>query len=547
MDSVTSKMSFSRSLSPVLDVLNSSDVLLRGADGQSKPNEWIPCHRAILAARSTYFRSMFASQMKESHEEQIQLKDIPHEILERIVQYMYTTQISLDANNVLLLLESALFLDVTEIVSACTEFLHRNISIENWLPVQHTAEFLSCSDLIKICDEFLVKNFSAVLNCDDFLEISESKMRELIALDDLYVKSEDEVADAVIRWLNKDPARMRSIGEILPLVRAPFLSAEKFQLVRNICMNPERACVEDFRKVTDGIIHRTPYQHRESYKPILVAVGGDHRLKCVYRFDPTTKKWIPVRLLPQSPKNTCGDLPIVVTSSGRTRIHDLIYDEAIARSCVWRYDSDTDQWERLTPLPVGRCEGPLVGNEKVYVLVSGDPSQCFMCYNETSKEWETVAAVPGKVLLSSALTVDYNGCIFKFGGHDVSYKVDKKGRLSGAAYCFNPRDKTVKVLRKMPTKRYKCSVGVGPDGLIYVAGGISRNRKHKSDEFLVDYFEVYDPKTNQWQRKHAEKWGVTSDSARLFTLNGNSICCRLPPIQWFTMMQLRTNGLKLEA
>ncbi|XP_055330782.1 kelch-like protein 20 [Paramacrobiotus metropolitanus] len=249
-------------------------------------------------------------------------------------------------------------------------------------------------------------------------------------------------------------------------------------------------------------------------------LGGDYRLKCVHRFDPVAKEWIPVRLLPPSQKKQPGNLPVIVTPSGSVLIYELIYDDVIARSSVWRYDSDSDQWERLTPLPVGRCEGPLVTNEKMYVLVSGDQSQCFMCYNELSKEWEAQATLPGKVLLSSAMTVGDNGCIYKFGGHDFSYKVDKKGRLSDAAYCFNPREKTIKTLPKMPSKRYQSCVAVSPDGLIYVIGGIGSKHKRKFKEFFVDCFEAYNPRTNQWQTKYAKQWAISSDFLRLITFDG---------------------------
>ncbi|XP_055353298.1 kelch-like protein 14 [Paramacrobiotus metropolitanus] len=209
---------------------------------------------------------------------------------------------------------------------------------------------------------------------------------------------------------------------------------------------------------------------------------------------------------------------------GSVRIFDLIHDDGIARSCVWQYDSDTDQWERLTPLPDGRCEGPLVANEKTYVLVSGDESQSFLCYNEHSKEWDKCATVPGKICLSSAMTVHDNGCIYMFGGHDVSYKVDKKGRHSGSAYCFNTRDKTIKPLAKMPTKRYNCSAGVGPNGLIYVMGGIAAEHKRGFREIFVYCLEVYDPKTNEWEVEDVEKYDITFSAARMFTFGGKLHC-----------------------
>ncbi|XP_055353296.1 kelch-like protein 21 isoform X2 [Paramacrobiotus metropolitanus] len=287
-------------LPPTQNVLYiSSDVAIRGADDQNhqtNPVQWISCRRAILAARSSYFRSMFTSQMKEAHEKQIYLKNIPHKILHQIIQYTYYGKISLDADNVLLLLESALFLGVLELVNACKEFLKRNMNARNWLTVQQAAEFLSWSDVVQLCEEFVVKNFSTVSRCDDFLKISDSKMMEFVASDDLFVKCEDEVADAVIRWLNSDPdQRMRNVGEFLPLVRAPFLSAERSKLIRGIYIDPEKVPIEQFRMITDGIIQHTPYKHRKSYRGSIaqnVPELPEVFVGCHEAYNPRTNQWL---------------------------------------------------------------------------------------------------------------------------------------------------------------------------------------------------------------------------------------------------------------
>jgi hypothetical protein len=60
-------------------------------------NERIPAHRTILAARSTYFRTMFSSGMKEAQEgNDIIVQDTSPEAFRAMLLYLYTDELAFD-------------------------------------------------------------------------------------------------------------------------------------------------------------------------------------------------------------------------------------------------------------------------------------------------------------------------------------------------------------------------------------------------------------------------------------------------------------------
>jgi hypothetical protein len=67
----------------------------------------IPAHKNILVARSEYFRAMFTSGMKENAEAVIPLPNTDLEIFTSVLQFLYTGQVDVDAENISAMLEAA--------------------------------------------------------------------------------------------------------------------------------------------------------------------------------------------------------------------------------------------------------------------------------------------------------------------------------------------------------------------------------------------------------------------------------------------------------
>nr|XP_018671645.1 kelch-like protein 12 [Ciona intestinalis] len=77
------------------------------AEGQK-----FPAHRAILAASSKYFDTMFSSQMKEEFERVIKIKEVTKVAMEQVITFIYTNKILLSEENIDEVLHAASLMQV---------------------------------------------------------------------------------------------------------------------------------------------------------------------------------------------------------------------------------------------------------------------------------------------------------------------------------------------------------------------------------------------------------------------------------------------------
>ena len=87
--------------------------------------EIFSAHRIELAASSDYFHSMFARGMKESNQEEIELKDegISAAALKIVLDSIYSGYLQVNDENVFEVLVAANHLQVTSVVQRCCGYL----------------------------------------------------------------------------------------------------------------------------------------------------------------------------------------------------------------------------------------------------------------------------------------------------------------------------------------------------------------------------------------------------------------------------------------
>ncbi|XP_055330444.1 kelch-like protein 23 [Paramacrobiotus metropolitanus] len=113
------------------------DVVLKGCEDTCTG---IPCHRLVLCACSSYFRSMFTSDWRESPPTGIQLNNIQSNTLQELVRYAYSMEITINEENVYPVLTAALFLDISSVSKLCWRFVENHMTITNCLTVYCLAD-----------------------------------------------------------------------------------------------------------------------------------------------------------------------------------------------------------------------------------------------------------------------------------------------------------------------------------------------------------------------------------------------------------------------
>ena len=187
----------------------------------------IKCHRLILACVSKYFRSMFQLDMVESRQETVTIKDIDEHAMKAIIDFAYTSKITLDIDHVQTLLYASSILQVETVARACCDFMKQQLDPLNCIGVRTFAEQHGRMELVKRTDDYIMAHFEEVCNNDDFVAITPNTMVALVASPSLSVESELVAYEAVMKWIRHDvDARKQYLPQLLKHIRFPHMAAD---------------------------------------------------------------------------------------------------------------------------------------------------------------------------------------------------------------------------------------------------------------------------------------------------------------------------------
>ncbi|XP_078352353.1 kelch-like protein 12 [Oculina patagonica] len=132
-----------------LDILRTNqsfcDVTVAVKDKEFK------AHKVVLAAASPFIRSLLASDMRESKEEliKIKLEEATASVMEAVLQYVYTGNVSVTAEIAHDLIATADYLLLPGLKTMACNFLKKKVTIENCVFNYYFAEKYRCVKLGK--------------------------------------------------------------------------------------------------------------------------------------------------------------------------------------------------------------------------------------------------------------------------------------------------------------------------------------------------------------------------------------------------------------
>lgn len=153
-----------------------TDITINASDGS------IGAHRAVLAARSPVFQSMFAHDLKEKELSTINICDMSIEACQAFLNYIYgNIQHEEFLVHRLALLQAADKYDIVDLKEACHESLLEDIDTKNVLERLQSASLYQLPKLKISCMQYLVK-FGKIYDIrDDFNVFMQCADRDLIA------------------------------------------------------------------------------------------------------------------------------------------------------------------------------------------------------------------------------------------------------------------------------------------------------------------------------------------------------------------------------
>ena len=388
-------------------------------------------HRVVLAAASSYFNAMFTGDLKESRQDKVALFDVEFSALEDLVNFCYTGRIEINVDNVQNLLSASSLLQLASVKQACVEFLHRVLHPTNCLGIRSFADTYSCVDLVEAADVFAVKNFSEVARSEEFLSLSPEEVVEMISREELNVRTEEEVFEAISAWVRREEDERKDfLPELLKNVRLPLISPQYLcdKVSTDELIKSNLACrdlvdeAKDYhlmpeRRCKLQSIRTKPRRWSEA-AGLIYAIGGltssGEALSTVETYDTLTGLWVP-----GVPMTTLR------TRVGVTVLDNKLYalggfDGHKRLSTVECYDPQMKEWKAVTSMNTRRSAlGAVVLNGKIYVVGGYDGHislSTVECYSPVSNTWSFLS--PMGTLRSAAGVTELNGKIYAIGGHN---------------------------------------------------------------------------------------------------------------------------------
>ena len=205
-------------------------------------------HAPVVAAASPVLRKILTNDLFSSEETRYRLKEIAPDILEDLVKYIYTGNVAVNGENVAGLLKAGCGYEIPALARACCDWLSLKMDCFNAVNILWLAREENCKETKVLQEEaknFIIGNFTSVSEEDEFVELEYEDLKAIIQFDNLNVNCEEEVFNAVAKWVSAEDERIRYLPELLKCIRLENTSPE---FLRSLLQHPlimkSATCVE---------------------------------------------------------------------------------------------------------------------------------------------------------------------------------------------------------------------------------------------------------------------------------------------------------------
>ena len=188
----------------------------------------VKAHRAVLAAASPFFESMFVGEFSEPEGEPIYIEEVDEDTLVAMVDFAYTASIKLTDRNIYFIFEAAELFQFSGLRAACFKFFKQQMNQSNCIRTWLFAESHNCTELLEAALKFVECNFPDIVHGREFLEIEQPDIiSKLVSLEDIAITSEEQVYEAVLRWVHYNVSKRKEhTAEVFKNVRFPSMSRD---------------------------------------------------------------------------------------------------------------------------------------------------------------------------------------------------------------------------------------------------------------------------------------------------------------------------------
>ncbi|KAK3507408.1 hypothetical protein QTP70_019651 [Hemibagrus guttatus] len=467
-------------------------------------------HRVILSASSDYFRAMFSSGMKETHQTSVSLLMMGANELETLLHCCYSGHLFLDWGYIFELTSTALQFQFQPALSICLNFMQEEMDAYRCLDVASFAEAYEMSDLLEMAEDFILRHFEDIAATVKFQDLSLEKLKTYLRSNCLCVTSELNVFRAVVSWIEADPrTRVKEARDLMRTVLFPLMTFTEFREVKVIMSWPQVSNRDLYESLFEEFCTNTFNTHLDfrTYLPkeTLVLVGGERITENLDKRLPCREIWFSnsfrnhVGLLKKVEWRKLGDLPEKPRFCHRVRVisgklyvvggrHYYGRDDTL--KCAFRYDPIQNSWQRLADMNERRGNFALVVLDGKMFAIGGDKDSEFNTgsvevYCSVTDTWSFVHHLDQS--LSGHAASVWNEKIFISGGFDSRF------HCLASMVVYHPEKGSTYLVDMTQNRAQHCMETL--KDCLYVAGGVSGVGGQLFDQLAC---EIFDPVNDCW-------------------------------------------------
>lgn len=482
------------------------DIILE-AEGKQ-----FPAHRTLLACSSDYFWSLFQEHTLESRAQTVHLPAVSSTGLELVLDFIYTSWISLSPSTLEDTLEASCYLQITHALDLCTEYISNSLSLDNCCFFANVAARYSLFDALAVTSCFIARHMAGLLGANGdrsgLLELNLDSFREVLGSDEISGVKETALLQLALDWLSRNPLPAVESNSLLSRIRFGLVPSE--DLIQLSALSPflrtpfihsllQKALHYHMQIPSQPLIQSVHTSLRATSNTVLLVGGGpeaDRPQTQILSYNRESRKFreLPVNMVKKlQHQGVCvvgnflfvlgGEVVEVDEESEKTAVM-TVSDQ------VWRYDPRFDHWEEMEPLLQKRAQFSCCVVEGVIYTIGGrgqrgEPTLSSVeRYNMSAGCWRSGVSLPYAVHGQACAAIGRG--IYISGGIHGSQSESSKELLFLNTFADDAWER-------------RSAMSIARFGHQMAA------IKEKLYAFLGMYepfcdIERYDPKQNQWTR-----------------------------------------------
>ncbi|XP_066555123.1 kelch-like protein 34 [Amia ocellicauda] len=467
-----------------------------------------PAHRTLLACSSDYFRSLFKDYTRESKAKLINLQVISSVGLQHILDFIYTSWLSVSPGTLEDTLEAASYLQVIEAIELCGQYITDNLSPENCCFFANVASRYGIRGALSAANRYIGSKLGELLRCavdsTGLLELNSESFLEVLDSEEMPRVRELPLLTLVLQWLRSNKLSTVRSNLVLSKIRYGLIPAEELTNLYSTNSALQTPFIKglilkalNYHSLghQQPLVQSTQTTLRSRGTQILLTGGGTQAeglVSEVLAFDPYFKKFRPLTELRSKVQSHCvcvvGNFLYVLGGEVLQVNENEKAVTTLVTNQVHRYDPRFNIWVETAGMIDRRAQFSCCVVDGKICAIGGrggieSPLSSVEVYNIKTDKWQKARDLPQK--MHGQASCVYKDTIFTSGGMFAQQRESSRD-----VYSFSMLEDQWKKRAAMSIARF---------------GHQMATIKEKIYTFLGMYepfcdIEKYDPVENQWTR-----------------------------------------------